>query len=181
MLRIATPRLDLVAGTLALAEAELRDTAELAAALGCVVPPSWPPGEYDRTAIQYLCDRMREGGEVCAGWYSWYALERAAEVALPTLVAAGGYFGPPADGEVEIGYSVIPEAQGRGIATEMARALVARAFEHPLVRSVRAHTFDSNPASIRVLEHCGFTRVGPGEPPETVRFRVGRPQGARET
>ncbi len=183
MLRIATPRLDLVAGTLALAEAELRDPAELAASLGCIVPPSWPPGEYDRTAIEYLRDRMREGGEVCAGWYSWYALERgaAAATAPPTLVAAGGYFGPPVDGEVEIGYSVIPEAQGRGIATEMARALVAHAFEQPLVRSVRAHTFDSNPASIRVLEHCGFARVGPGEQPETVRFRVGRPRGARET
>lgn len=177
-LRLATARLDLVAGTLALAEAELRDPAELAASLGCVVPPSWPPGEYDRTAIEYLRDHMREGGEVCAGWYSWYAIERDAGA---MLVGAGGYFGPPADGEVEIGYSVIPEAQGRGIATEMARALVARAFDEPLVRSVRAHTFDSNPASIRVLEHCGFVRVGPGEAPETVRFRVGRPQGARET
>lgn len=177
-LRLATDRLDLVAGTLALAEAELRDAAEFAAALGCAVPPSWPPGEYDRTAIEYLRDRMREGGDVCAGWYSWYAIERDAEPA-PTLVAAGGYFGPPADGEVEIGYSVIPEAQRRGIATEMARALVARAFDEPLVRSVRAHTYDSNPVSIRVLERCGFRRVGPGESPESVRFRLARPQGAR--
>ncbi len=175
-LRLHTARLDLVAGTLALAEAELRDIAEFAAALGCVVPPSWPPGEYDRAAIEYLRDRMREGGDVCAGWYSWYAIERVSR----TVVGAGGYYGPPTDGEVEVGYSVIPEAQRRGIATEMTRALVAHAFEQPLVRSVRAHTFDSNPASIRVLERCGFARIGPGEAPETVRFRVGRPQGARE-
>jgi RimJ/RimL family protein N-acetyltransferase len=74
---------------------------------------------------------------------------------------------------------VIPEAQRRGIATEMARALVARAFDEPLVRAVRAHTYDSNPASIRVLERCGFTRVGPGESPESVRFRIARPPGAR--
>ncbi len=173
-IRLVTPRLDLVAGTLELAEAELAGLDSFAARLGCTVPPSWPPGEYDRAAIEYLRDRMREGGAACAGWYTWYAIERDAR----TLVAAGGYFGPPADGEVEIGYSVIPEVQGRGIATEMARALVVRAFEQPLVRSVRAHTYDSNPASVRVLEHCGFARVGPGEAPDTVRFRLGRPAGA---
>ena len=40
------------------------------------------------------------------------------------LVAAGGYFGPPAGGSVEIGYSVIPEARERGYATELVEALV---------------------------------------------------------
>lgn len=168
---MTTERLDLVAGTLALAEAELAGDGGFAALLGVVVPPSWPPGEYDRTAIEYLRDRMREGGEACAGWYSWYAIERA----TGTLVAAGGYFGPPVDGVVEIGYSVLPEVQRRGIATEMARALVTRAFAHPLVRTVRAHTYDTNPASIRVLERCGFARRGPGESPGAVEFRIERP------
>ncbi len=170
--RATTPRLDLVAATVGHAEAELRGDGSLATLLGCAVPPSWPPGEYDRAAIEFLRLRMTQGGAACAGWYTWYAIERGTR----TLVAAGGYFGPPVDGEVEIGYSVVPEARGRGVAADMARALVERAFAHRLVRSVRAHTFDHNPASIRVLEHCGLRRVGAGTEPGTVKFRRERDQ-----
>ena len=47
----------------------------------------------------------------------------------PTLVGAGGYFGPPdADGTVEIGYSVLPEWQRHGYATQMTEALVNNVF-----------------------------------------------------
>ena len=164
----STPRLDLVAGSVALAEAELRGDGSFAAQLGCRVSASWPPGEYDRHAIEFLRDRMRAGGAVNAGWYTWYAIEREASA----LVAAGGYFGPPVDGMVEIGYSVVREAQRRGLASEFAAALVKRAFAHRLVRVVRAHTYETNPASIRVLERCGFRRVGPGESPGAIEFRV---------
>lgn len=167
----STPRLDLVAGSVALAEAELAADGSFADRIGCRVPASWPPGEYDRHAIEFLRDRMREGGPVNVGWYGWYAIERE----RGSLVAAGGYFGPPVDGRVEIGYSVVREEQRRGIASEFAAALVKRAFAHRLVRVVRAHTYATNPASIRVLERCGFRRVGPGESPGAIEFRVERP------
>ena len=174
-LLMRTARLDLVAGTAELANIELQGRDRFAAALRCAVPSGWPPGEYDRGAIEFLRDRMSAGGPSHAGWYTWYGITRNADGTRDTLVAAGGYFCPPADGTVEIGYSVVPEAQGIGIATEMARALVARAFEHPEVRAVIAHTFDSNPASIRVLDHCGFHRVGSGIEALTVQFRLDRP------
>ncbi|MFN8587589.1 MAG: GNAT family N-acetyltransferase [Candidatus Eisenbacteria bacterium] len=153
---IVTSRLECRPGSVELAEAELAADGSFATRLDCRVPRSWPPGEYDLHAIAFLRDRMREGGTVCAGWYTWYAVERATR----TLVAAGGYFGPPVDGVVEIGYSVVPEAQRRGLASELAEALVQRAFAQPLVRVVRAHTHEHNPASIRVLERCGFRRSG---------------------
>lgn len=173
--RIHTPQLDLVPGTAALADVELAGPEGLGALLGCDVPASWPPGEYDRGAIEYLRDKMLEGGPSHEGWYTWYGVARAALGPRPTLVAAGGYFGPPVDGIVEIGYSVVPEAQRRGLATEMARALVARAFAAIDVRAVIAHTFHTNPASIRVLERCGFQYVGPGADAGTMQFRVARP------
>ena len=173
--RMRTPQLDLVPGTIELANAELMGLEGFAALLGCHVPASWPPGEYDRGAIEYLRDRLLAGGPDHAGWYTWYGITRGESGVPGTLVAAGGYFSPPVDGIVEIGYSVVPELQGRGLATETARALVERAFGFAHVKAVVAHTFDSNPASIRVLEHCGFRRVGPGAEAGTVQYRLDRP------
>lgn len=72
-----------------------------------------------------------------------------------------GYKGPPDhEGCVEIAYGVSPERRGRGYATEAAAALVAFAFAQEGVRLVRAHTLPENGASPRVLEKCGFVRVG---------------------
>ena len=36
-------------------------------------------------------------------------------------MAGAGYMGPPMEELVEIGYSVVPEARGRGFATEIVR------------------------------------------------------------
>ena len=72
-----------------------------------------------------------------------------------------GFKGPPgADGVVEIAYSVAPEHQGKGYATEAAEALVAYAVSSGQVRVVRAHTLPQINASGRVLTKCGFRQVG---------------------
>lgn len=185
---IRTPRLDLVAQTPALADADLAaftvgGTGALARLLGAAVPPSWPPGEYDLPALTYFADRLRAGGAAVAGWYGWYALLRAREAAregAPVLVGFAGFVGPPSGGgEVEIGYSVVEGFQRRGYATEMARALVARAFATPGVARVRAHTFPDHVASIRVLERCGMVHVGVGEEAGTVRYAAAREDAAR--
>jgi RimJ/RimL family protein N-acetyltransferase len=63
---------------------------------------------------------------------------------------------PDTDGMVEIGYGIVPTYQGRGYATEAARALVALAFEHDRVSIVRAHTAPTPNDSTRVLAKCGF-------------------------
>jgi [ribosomal protein S5]-alanine N-acetyltransferase len=77
------------------------------------------------------------------------------------VIGSCGYKSPPSpDGLVEIAYGVDPGHQGRGYATEAARALVAYAFASGRVRSVRAHTRPGPNASTRVLAKCGFERVG---------------------
>ena len=79
---------------------------------------------------------------------------------LRAIGMMGGKGGPDDAGDLEIGYGLNPEAWNRGYATEALRALLPhwRAWEG--VRGIRAETATGNPASARVLEKCGFVRVG---------------------
>jgi RimJ/RimL family protein N-acetyltransferase len=74
------------------------------------------------------------------------------------LVGLGGFKGAPVDGEVEIGYGVAPERQGRGHATAAARWLIETAFARG-VEVVTAHTLAEFNASTTVLQRCGMKRV----------------------
>jgi RimJ/RimL family protein N-acetyltransferase len=178
--RLRTARLTLIASTAEHLRTELGSPERLADLLEAVVSPDWPTGEYDRDAMEYFLARLEEGGEDAEGWFGWYALSEDAPGGSPALVGAAGYFGPPgADGTVEIGYSVLPDWQGRGLATEMARMLVAHAFTFPGIQRVIAHTREDNPASVKVLQRAGFRAglqaAGEGAEPGTVRFEQDRP------
>lgn len=82
-------------------------------------------------------------------------------------VGTAGFKGPPsADGMVEIAYGIAAEHQGRGYATEAARALLEYAARSGSVRLVRAHTLPEPNASTRVLTKCGFLSLGAVEDPE---------------
>lgn len=82
-------------------------------------------------------------------------------------VGDAGFKGSPDEGGmVEIAYGIYHNYQGRGYATEVAEGLVAFAFRDDRVRLVRAHTRPDNVASRRVLEKCGFRRVGEVVDPE---------------
>ena len=82
-------------------------------------------------------------------------------------IGSCAYKGPPdADGTVEIAYGVDPEYQGRGVATEAARALVDYALSSSQVRVVRADTLPDGKASMRVLGKLGFTCIGEVLDPE---------------
>jgi ribosomal-protein-alanine N-acetyltransferase len=84
-----------------------------------------------------------------------------------TVIGSCGYRGPPGpEAIVEIAYGVDPAYQGRGYATEAARALIAFAFASGRVRLVRAHTRPAESASTRVLTKCRFERVGEVVDPE---------------
>lgn len=175
VLSLHTSRLDLIATTLEHLDAELAAHEgaaphPLEALLGARVPASWPPGLYDIDAIHFFRDRLTEAGPSVVGWYGWYGLLRGAHGAPPMLVASGGYFGPPVEGTLEIGYSVVPEFRGQGLASELIAALTERAFLTTGVERVRAHTTGDNVASQRALRRAGFVEQGPGEEPGTIRF-----------
>jgi RimJ/RimL family protein N-acetyltransferase len=169
-------RLTLIASTLAHVRTELESPEQLASLLNAVVSPEWPTGEYDRDAMEFFRARLEQGGEEVEGWYGWYAV-RAADAEGPrSLVGGAGYFGPPdAEGTVEVGYSVLPEWQRRGYASEMVQTLVEHAFTFPDVQRIIAHTTEANPASIAVLLRCGFHRAGAGRERGTLRFERSQP------
>ena len=76
--------------------------------------------------------------------------------------AAGGIGIHPLEdvhrGTAEIGYWLAEPFWGRGIVTDAVRALVPVAFEKTGIARIQAGIFSNNPASMRVLEKCGFVR-----------------------
>ena len=90
-------------------------------------------------------------------------------------VGSIGFFGPPSaaeDGvlETEVGYGLVEEARGIGLATEALRVLCATV--DPVGVRLRASVDPSNSTSLRVVAKCGFTQVrGSNEDGELVLVR----------
>ncbi len=83
------------------------------------------------------------------------------------LIGCGGYKGAPDDaGMVEFGYSVAPNYENQGLATEAARGLIDHAFADGDVRMVDAHTLAEWNASTKVLQKCGLTKIAEKSDPE---------------
>jgi len=94
-----------------------------------------------------------------------------------TVVGGAGFFGPPQDGEVEIGYGIVPSRQRRGYATEAVQAMVADIFQVDSVLTVTANVDLDNPASIRVLEKSGMTLCTQNQ--EHATYHICRPSPDR--
>lgn len=148
--------------------AELEDHRALARVLGAAVPSDWPPEYHDRDTLEFWRERLLEPG--AAGWWLHYAV--LIEPGSPTLVGSVGYKGPPTDGAVEIGYSVVPSWRRRGLATEACRALIAAAWERGAT-VVLAHTLKHLTPSIGVLRKLGFKSAESSEP-DAIEFRLYR-------
>lgn len=101
-------------------------------------------------------DRMLEQ-PASTGW-----LARAVvDVATGEVVGhAGFHFQPDADGLVEIGYTIVPERRGRGLARATVTQLLTFAAADPRVQTVRASVSPGNAASLAVIAHHGFARTG---------------------
>ena len=61
--------------------------------------------------------------------------------------------------EADLGYAIMPQAQGKGIASEAVRAVCQYAFEHAGVTAINAYALADNKGSIRILEKTGFVRT----------------------
>lgn len=171
---IETARLKLIPATVALARAEIGDRGEFARLLGASVPDNWPPETLADALPLFL--GWLEAAPDRVGWFGWYVLAAGDVAAAPVLVASGGFKGPPQDETAEIGYSVLPQFQGRGYATEVVGGLVGWAMGQPGVARVVAETEWANPASVRVLNKAGFVPGGPATEPGGARFEF--PGGA---
>jgi RimJ/RimL family protein N-acetyltransferase len=97
--------------------------------------------------------------------------------ASPTKVLGGGslYAIDRRHGRAAVGYWVLPEARGHGIATHAVRLLARHAFEGLQVARLELTCGPENEASKRVAEHCGFTREG------VLRSHIAHAAGRRDT
>jgi sulfopyruvate decarboxylase alpha subunit len=169
MLTLNTERLRLTALTRDALQAWLDGDAErLLAETGAVfpAPPECPPlfGED----LPRFRDRMAEKPHEL-GWWVWLVARRDDGGALGVCGLGGR---PDAEGFVELGYSVYPEAEGRGYATEASQAVLAWALGHPSVARVRATVPALNGPSGAVARKLGMVKVATREHPEVGEVMV---------
>jgi len=72
------------------------------------------------------------------------------------------FYQPP---QLQLLYALLPEVWHRGLATEMAHAVIDHTWASTRMTEIRASIDEPNVASGRVLERLGFTRIGssPGD------------------
>lgn len=117
--------------------------------------PDWARDYPDEGDV--VIARMLTTNGLPAGPARAFGIRQMVERSSGLVVGGVGFFGPPADGSVEIGYGVVPSRRSRGYATEGVHAMIEFAFRQDGVQSVRAGVELSNPASVRVLEKAGMT------------------------
>lgn len=168
------PALELLVARLAHFDAALRGAEALSRALdGATVAHDW---ERFPEALPSLRERLAGGREPAdSPWGTYLFLLGAPR----TLVGWGGFKGPPSAGaEVELGYSVAPAFEGRGIATAAVRELLRIADAGRDVAAVTAHTLAEPGPSPRVLVKAGFAQeavLDEGPPGPIWRWRRARP------
>lgn len=150
--QIHTSRLRLVNADAAICEAVVRGDEVIAALMQVKVAKPWT--EFGVAPFQYMLGKIvRDPGET--PWWSWLPIHHADN----TLIGNSGYKGPAENGIVEIGYEIAEAYRGNGYATEVAKALIERAFSFPHIHAVIAHTLAEENASVTVLKKCGFSFV----------------------
>jgi RimJ/RimL family protein N-acetyltransferase len=112
--------------------------------------------QLDPEATRMAAFPSREREEFTAHWLRTLAREDATAKTIVVDGEVAGNIGCWTDGDRRlVGYWIGREFWGRGVATRAVAELVA-GESRPLHAWVAAH----NVASIRVLEKCGFVRVG---------------------
>lgn len=157
---LTTGRLRLVPATSAMIAAELEHPRRLAEVLGAELAVDWPPEHHDPDTLRFWRDELDRPG--AAGWWLHYALHVRGG-SRSTLVGSVGYKGPPIEGVVEIGYSVVPSWQQQGLATDASLALIESAWRRGATK-VLAHTLEGLEPSIGVLRKLGFVASVSSEP-----------------
>lgn len=100
--------------------------------------------------IEMIQQKIDEGTGI-----NWVITEKGGDEMLGII---GHYRMKPEHFRSEIGYMILPKAQGKGIATEAIQALLVYGFEQLHLHSVEAVIDPQNSASIRLIEKLGFVK-----------------------
>jgi RimJ/RimL family protein N-acetyltransferase len=111
---------------------------------------SWVPRDLDDARdfiLRYSADPASEEDD----WRQWGIYHKADEA----LIGDCGFRLFKRE-QAEIGYTVAPPYQRRGIGSEVVRALVSHLFEKHHLQRLIARTDPANVGSIRILKRIGF-------------------------
>jgi RimJ/RimL family protein N-acetyltransferase len=117
------------------------------------VSPAWAPGyplAGGRAGARNFGQRPAEERKPGFGPY------HIVRLADGLVVGDIGFHAPPADGAVEVGFSLAECARGNGYATKAVNAIVTWALSQPGVDRVVARTLETNRPSQHVLARAGF-------------------------
>jgi ribosomal-protein-alanine N-acetyltransferase len=116
-------------------------------------------GHHTRAGVEQEIVQQIEH-QATQGWSFWAVVDRATEQVIGDCgVQPLEHRGP----EPELGYDLHPDAWGRGLATEAARAVMREAFGPLGLARVIAVVKPDHLASQRVLENAGLHRAGTRE------------------
>lgn len=119
------------------------------------VPHGWPHDEDASAGLRAHLRAMQEDRRELPWRVRLIVLRESREV-----IGSVNMKGPPGQsGEVEIGWGVVAEHRGRGVAVEAARAVVEWAFRQECVERVIATIPEDNGASAGVAKRLGMRRT----------------------
>lgn len=164
---IQTERLQLMVCGPAIAKAAASADMADRAGLPVELPEGWPEQDL-REFLPVLVEQM-EQEPASAKWTVWLVVDPARNRVIGDL----GFKGPPdSQGQVEIGYSILPEHRRMGYAFEAVQALVGWALAQRGVSAVLAECLADNAGSIRILEKLGMERLTPEA--DMLKWRLAR-------
>lgn len=153
MPHITTNRLQIITFEVDMIKALQEGAKELEKRVSFNVPANYPMDVY-KQFFPYKIERFSKLPEE----NKWEGLIIASE--NNTVIGDIGFkSGPNEQGEINLGYSVLPTYQGRGFATEAAVGMVAWGLTQLGVEKVVATCSPDNNASIRVLQKAGLQHV----------------------
>jgi len=112
----------------------------------------WDRTDVDGVRSDIVEMSLRSPGEP-GGWVQFTVLDRRDGRIVGDV---GLSLAEPEMDVIKVGYTIAPEFQGGGLATEAIAALVDYAFDLLGAEAVRAHASASNAPSIRVAEKVGM-------------------------
>lgn len=137
---------------------ELSSRSRLQEALDASVPGTWPPVLMDNDTIQEFLIRLTDP-RLCR-LYAFYWIRLPDQDSKERICIGNGGFFLDDEGIFELGYSILPEWENQGYATEAVSTLVPWAFDNHQIHTIIARTYPYLHASVRVLEKNQFVFTG---------------------
>ena len=151
---LQTKRLRLIALDVENLRLSLEDPRQMEKNLGLQTDTAVLEGE-----VRVAVEQMLAGVSMDEVNYLWYTHWQIVLKEENRSIGGFCFKGPPSEtGEVEVGYGIEPEYQGKGYMSEALEEIIRWALEQPGVTAVVSETGKSNIASQRVLQKAGFAQ-----------------------